>query len=128
MKVTKVHRARDVALRRPTSSQRQIRRPPAQDSGFNDQDLAGTLNYLIETRDFDNVAAPKLVFLHERLPGYIQTCVTDREFNRAQEHEKLRQDLQIELQREAELLNARRLSNRPDLTVPRFSQPSPQYI
>jgi hypothetical protein len=82
----------------------------------------------METRDFDNVSAPKLVSLHDRMPDYIQSCVTDRDFHRAREGEKLRQDLQLELQREAELLNSRRLSVRSDLTVPRFTQPSPQYF
>jgi hypothetical protein len=121
-------RVSKVAPRHPISTQRKIKRPLAHHSDLSDQDLVRARDYLMETRDFDNVSAPKLVCLHERMPDYIQSCVTDRDFNRAREGEQLRQDLQIELHREAELLNSRRLSVRPDLALPRFTQPSPQYF
>jgi hypothetical protein len=122
----RVSKAREGAYRRACPSQHSIKRPVLHEPGGSDIDTIR--DYLLSTRDFDSVAAPRLVSVHDRLPAYIQSCVADRQFERAREGDRFRQDLQLELQQEAELLNTRRSCPRADVAAPRPAQGSPQSV
>jgi hypothetical protein len=111
MRVSKL-RDRDAAIRGP-------QRPPRQDSSLSDPTLDQVRDYLLATRDFDNFSAVKLISLHDHMPSYIHACLTDGDSTRARECAQLRQDLQIEFQREAALLNP----GRSNVRRPKFTQP-----
>jgi hypothetical protein len=128
MRISKPRTTRDGAYRRACSSQRSAKRPVSHESTKPDGDIDAIRDYLLSTRDFDAVSAPRLVSVHDNLPEYIQACVADRQFDRARAADRFRQDLQHELQHEADLLSTRRSYARPDVTVPRVSQATPQYF
>ena len=82
---------------------------------------------LFETRDFENVSITRLISLQKHMKGYIKNCMGERQYVRAREAQKLDEDLQDEIQKQARVLDQHRAKLKA-LASFRKSQEDKQFV
>jgi hypothetical protein len=63
---------------------------------------------LLATCDFEAVPLPKLIALHDHLPSYMRSCISDRQFQQASAARNLTDAIETELMRQSRIWDAHR--------------------